>query len=132
VGTEVSVRTCCVHLPTACENTARKFLQNIHNYVPHSNPDSIMNPHLLEHLKSYAKEYQTLRHEWERYIGKTEIQKSRMYCTDTVFNIRYSFQQLCMQCFWFCLSNKLRKRVLKHFLVSSIISTNTHFRAWNT
>jgi len=91
-----------------------------------------MNPHLLKPLSSYAKEYQQLKHEWKCHTGETELHKSSTYCTDTVFNIMYFFQQLGMQCFIFCLSNELRKRDLQHFLVSKIISTNTNFRAQNT
>ena len=91
-----------------------------------------MNPHLLEHLRSYAKEYQKLKHEWKCHTRENELHKSSIDGTDTVFNIMYFFQQLGMQCFMFCLSNELRKRDLKHFLVSNIISTNTHFSAQNT
>ena len=38
------------------------------------------------------------------------------------------FYQLCTQCFVFCLSNKLRHQDAKYFLVTDIISTNTHSR----
>jgi hypothetical protein len=34
VGTEVSVRTYCLHLLTACEDRPRTLLQNIHYHVP--------------------------------------------------------------------------------------------------
>ena len=51
-----------------------------------------------------------------------------MFFTDTVFNIMSFFQQLCPECCVICLSNKLRKQDPKCFLVTDIISTNTHSR----
>jgi hypothetical protein len=41
------------------------------------NPDSILNPHILEHFRSFAKEYKKIKHEWKCNIGKNELQKSK-------------------------------------------------------
>jgi hypothetical protein len=90
-----------------------------------------MKPHLLEHLRFYAKEYKKLKPEWKCHIRKTELQNSGMYCTDTAFNINILLPTVVYAVF-LILSLKLRKRDLKHCLVSNIISTNTHFVAWNT
>jgi hypothetical protein len=85
-----------------------------------------MNPHHFEHLKSCTKKHQELTRGWKCHCGKTELQKSSMFLTDTVFKITYFFHQLCTLFFVFCLS--LRKRDMEHFLVTDIIGINIHFR----
>ena len=53
-----------------------------------------------------------------------------MFFSDKLFNIMSVFYQLYTQCFVFCLSNKLRQQDPKYFLVTDIISINTHSRIW--
>ena len=130
--TKVSVRICCFYLLMACKDRLRMILQNIHNRVPDytgPNLDCIMNPHHFEHLNTYQRILRTIKvwmeiSEWENQI--TEEQYA--FFTGAALNIMYFFNQLCAQCFIFCLSNKLRKHNLKYFLVINISSLDTHFR----
>jgi hypothetical protein len=51
-----------------------------------------MNPHNFEQLKSCTNKYlEQLKHEWKCHTRKTQLQKSSMFFTDTVFNITYIF-----------------------------------------
>ena len=66
----------------------------------------------------------------EMSCRETELQKSSKFFIDTVFNIMYFFHQLCTQCFISCL--KQWQQDIKYFLVTDVISINTHFKVRTT
>jgi hypothetical protein len=87
------------------------------------NPDCIMNHHHCEHFKSCTKEYkEEVSVDGTVTLGKLNYRKCSMFFKDTGFNTTFFFHQLV---------NKLRKLDLEHFLITNIISINTHFRVRN-
>jgi hypothetical protein len=60
------------------------------------NPDSIINCHHWEHLKSFTKEYkEQLKRRWKCHVGKTVLQEAQYMFKDTIFNTILFSQQLC-------------------------------------
>jgi hypothetical protein len=105
----------------ACEDRLRILLLNIHNHIPHN-----MGSYMWLHYKSSPLWVPQILYQKmcgrKCHTGKTTLQNSSMFFTNTAFSITYSLQHLCTHCFIFCLSNR-GKNIFEYSLVADIIST---------
>jgi hypothetical protein len=136
VGTGVLVRTYCLHLPSASEDRPTMLLQNIHSHVPgytvfqprpHYESSPVSAPQTLYQRIARTSETWVEMSNWENWTAGSAV-----WFLNTQYLIPHSFPPTVYAFLKSCLSNELRKWGLEHFLVTNIISTNTHFGVSST
>jgi hypothetical protein len=132
VGTNVLVRTYCPHHPVACDNWPSMLLQNIHNHVPDYKVSQTQTALWIlntEHLKSCIKTIKNWSKEGNVRLGKLNYRRAVCFL-QTEYIILHTFSISYLHSVSYFASQ--RKQYLKYFLLTDIISINTHFRVRTT